>query len=150
MPHRKHPFILCYFLGESPAYWTRVKRLAERTGLRVKVIPVTEEAYCQPFDLCEGLSPEAFLGYLAEAAVVCTDSFHGTVLSTLLQKQFEVFRRYREEDPASRNSRIDHLLRTLELDRDEAEIPWERVSAHLGAMRQEGMAFLRTLVEERA
>lgn len=150
MPHRKHPFILCYFLGESPAYWTRVKRLAERTGLRVKVIPVTEEAYCQPFDLCEGLSPEEFLGYLAEAAVVCTDSFHGTVFSTLLQKQFEVFRRYREEDPASRNSRIDHLLRTLELDRDEAEIPWERVSAHLGAMRQEGMAFLRTLVEEKA
>ena len=150
MPHRKHPFILCYFLGESPAYWTRVKRLAERTGLRVKVIPGTEEAYCQPFDLCEGLSPEEFLGYLAEAAVVCTDSFHGTVFSTLLQKQFEVFRRYREEDPASRNSRIDHLLRTLELDRDEAEIPWERVSAHLGAMRQEGMAFLRTLVEEKA
>lgn len=72
------------------------------------------------------------------------------MFSTLLQKQFEVFRRYREEDPASRNSRIDHLLRTLELDRDEAEIPWERVSAHLGAMRQEGMAFLRTLVEEKA
>lgn len=150
LPHRKHPFILCYFLGESPAYWTRVARLAERTGLRVKVIPITEEGYRQPYDLCEGLSPEEFLGYLAEAAVVCTDSFHSTVFSALLQRQFEVFRRYREDDPASRNSRIDHLLRTLELDRDEGEIPWERVSAHLGAMRQEGLAFLRTLVEEKA
>lgn len=149
LPHRKHPFILCYFLGESPAYWARVKRLAERTGLRVKVIPVTEEGYCQPYDLCEGLSPEEFLGYLAEAAIVCTDSFHGAVFSTLLQKEFEIFRRYREEDPASRNSRIDHLLRALELDRDEGEIPWERVSAHLKELRQEGLTFLRTLVEEK-
>ena len=149
LPHRKHPYILCYFLGESPAYWARVKRLAERTGLRVKVIPVTEEGYRQPYDLCEGLSPEEFLGYLAEAAVVCTDSFHGAVFAALLQREFEIFRRYREEDPASRNSRIDQLLRALELDRDEGEIPWERVSAHLKDMRRQGLDFLRALVEER-
>ena len=113
-----------------------VKRLAERTGLRVKVIPVTEEAYCRPLLTCaKGYPPRRSLATWRRAAVVCTDSFHGTVFSTLLQKQFEVFRRYREEDPASRNSRIDHLLRTLELDRDEAEIPWERVSAHLAQRR---------------
>lgn len=150
LPHRKHPFILCYFLGESAAYWERVKRLADRTGLRVKVIPVTAEGYNQPYDLCDGLSPEEFLGYLAEAAIICTDSFHGAVFAALLQRKFEIFRRYREEDPASRNSRIDQLMRALELDRDEEEIPWERVSAHLKDMRREGIRYLRALVEEQS
>ena len=69
--------------------------------------------------------------------------------AALLQREFEIFRRYREEDPASRNSRIDQLLRALELDRDEGEIPWERVSAHLKDMRRQGLDFLRALVEER-
>ena len=147
-PHRKHPYLLCYFLGESPAYWERVARLQEKTGLRVKVIPLTAEAYRQPYDLCAGLSPEQFLGYLDEAAVVCTDSFHGTVFSTIFQTDFEVFRRDREDDPASRNSRIDNLLRQLELDSDLAEIPWEAVTSHLAEMRREGLAYLASLLEE--
>ena len=147
-PHRKHPYLLCYFLGESPAYWERVTRLQEKTGLRVKVIPLTAEAYRQPYDLCAGLSPEQFLGYLDEAAVVCTDSFHGTVFSAIFQTDFEVFRRDREDDPASRNSRIDNLLRQLALDSDLAEIPWEAVTTHLAEMRREGLAYLASLLEE--
>lgn len=148
LPHRKHPFLLCYFLGENPAYWARVERLKEKTGLRVKVIPLTAEAYRQPYDLCAGLAPEDFLGYIAEAAVVCTDSFHGTVFSTIFQTDFEVFHRDKEGDSTSRNSRIDNLLRRLELDADLAEIPWERVTARLAEMRGEGRAYLQQLVEE--
>lgn len=150
LPGRKHPYVLCYFLGESPEYWQRVERLRERTGLRVKVIPLTAEAYRQPYDLCEGLGPQEFLGYVAEAAVVCTDSFHGTTFSALFQRPFEVFRRDREDDPASRNSRVDHLLRQLGLDQDMEEIPWEDVAARMGAMRRTGLNYLSSLLEEKA
>ena len=92
--------------------------------------------------------PAEFLGLFQNAAYVVTNSFHGTVFSAIFQTDFEVFRRDREDDPASRNSRIDNLLRQLELDSDLAEIPWEAVTTHLAEMRREGLAYLASLLEE--
>lgn len=143
-PGRKHPYLLCYFIGDDPSYWERVERYASKTGLRVKVIPVTENAYRQPYQLADGLSPQEWLGWLDEAAYICTDSFHGAVFASILQRPFSVFRRYRENDPESKNSRIDNLMRELGLDADYDEIPWEQVSARLSAMRQRGMDWLET------
>lgn len=143
-PHRKHPYLLCYFIGDDPSYWERVERYARKTGLRVKVIPVTENAYRQPYMLADGLSPQEWLGWLDEAAFICTDSFHGAVFASILQRPFSVFRRYKENDPESKNSRIDNLMRELGLDADYESIPWEQVSARLSAMRQRGLDWLET------
>lgn len=143
-PHRKRPYLLCYFIGDDPSYWERVERYARKTGLRVKVIPVTENAYRQPYQLADGLSPQEWLGWLDEAAYICTDSFHGAAFASILQRPFSVFRRYREDDPESKNSRIDNLMRELGLDNDDADIPWEQVTAQLSAMRQRGLSWLNT------
>lgn len=143
--HRQQePYLLCYFIGDDPSYWERVERCASETGLQVRVIPVTEQAYRQPYQLADGLSPQAWLGWLDEAAYICTDSFHCAVFASILQRPFTVFRRYREDDPESKNSRIDNLMRELGLDADHEEIPWEQVSARLSAMRQQGMDWLET------
>ena len=147
-PGRKHPYLLCYFIGDDPSYWQRVEAFARKTGLRVKVIPVTENAYHQPYELADGLSPQQWLGWLDEAAYICTDSFHGAAFASILQRPFSVFRRYRDDDPESKNSRIDNLMRELCLDTEGEDIPWEQVSARLANMRRQGQAWLGTALAQ--
>lgn len=149
-PQRKHPYLLCYFIGDDPSYWQRVAAISARTGLRVKVIPVTENAYRQPYDLADGLSPQEWLGWLDEAAYLCTDSFHGAMFASILQTPFAVFRRYRDDDPESKNSRIDNLMRELGLDADDDDIPWEQVAARLDGMRRRGIAWLKASLDSAA
>jgi len=107
------PYVLCYFIGENPAYREKVREISRETGLRVLEIPVTAEGYASGFSLLEGLGPEEFLGAVKGASCFCTDSFHGLVFGTLLGVRTEPLRRYREDDPESKNSRVDHFLRTV-------------------------------------
>ncbi len=107
------PYVLCYFIGENPEYREKVRRISEETGAKVLEIPVTAEGYASGFELLEGLGPEEFLGAVRGAECFCTDSFHGLVFGTLLGVCTEPLRRYREDDPESKNSRIDNFLRLI-------------------------------------
>lgn len=130
MEERK-PYLLCYFIGENPEYWKQVADIQEKTGLTPLVIPVTAESYGQrQFQLLDGAGSEEFLGAVAGAEMLCTDSFHGLAFGTIFQKKVHLIRRYREEDKESKNSRVDHFLR-------------EARSKGLDAMRQEGLAWLQ-------
>ena len=125
------PFLLCYFIGENPIYWDRVRLLWEKTGLEPLVIPVTAESYAQhEFPLLDGAGPEEFLGALAAADLICTDSFHGLAFGTLFEKKVDLIRRYRDADRESKNSRVDHFLREIR-------------AKGLPTMRQEGLDWLR-------
>ena len=125
------PFLLCYFIGNRPEYWSQVGKISESTGLPVKVVPVTADSYHSGWELLDGLTPEGFLGALRSSSLLLTDSFHGLALSTVLGKEAKVFRRYSDEDPESKNSRIDHFRR-------------EVAEEGLLAMRQEGLDWLKT------
>ena len=105
------PYLLCYFIGENARYWKRVRELCRETGLRVLVLPVTGESYRCGYELLDGAGPEDFLGAVSHAALFCTDSFHGLAFGTLFGTRTEVLRRYREDDPDSKNSRVDQFLR---------------------------------------
>ena len=107
------PYILCYFIGENGKYREKVREISRETGLRVLEIPVTAEGYQGGFETLEGIGPEAFLGAVKGAACFCTDSFHGLAFGTLFGVKTELIRRYREDDPESKNSRVDHFLRTV-------------------------------------
>ena len=104
-------YLLCYFIGSNPDYWNRVRLLQEETGLRVIVLPVTAESYRSGFELMDGAGPEEFLAAVRDAACFCTDSFHGLVFGTLFGTRTELIRRYREDDPESKNSRVDQFRR---------------------------------------
>ena len=106
-------YLLCYFIGENETYREKVRQISREKNLRVLEIPVTEEGYASGFERLEGLSPEGFLGAVMGAADFCTDSFHGLVFGTLLGVPTHPIRRYREDDPESKNSRVDHFLRTI-------------------------------------
>lgn len=123
------PYLLCYFIGENPSYWEKVREISGKTGLKPLVIPVTAESYGTEFDILDGAGPEQFLGAAAGAEALCTDSFHGLAFGTIFGKKVELIRRYREEDPESKNSRVDHFLR-------------ETAGKGLDAMRREGLTWL--------
>ena len=105
--------LLCYMIGTNPAYWERVKALRKETGLRVLVLPVTAESYQSGYELLDGAGPEEFLAAVRNAARFCTDSFHGFVFGTLYGTETEVMRRDREDDPESKNSRVDQFKRLI-------------------------------------
>ena len=107
------PYLLCYFIGENESYRDRVLRISRDSGLRILEIPVTAEGYSDGFEKLQGIGPEEFLGAVRGASCFCTDSFHGLVFGTLLGVRTEVLRRYREEDPESKNSRVDNFLRMI-------------------------------------
>ncbi|MBR0512645.1 MAG: polysaccharide pyruvyl transferase family protein [Clostridia bacterium] len=114
------PYLLCYFIGENDAYWDQVRHLELQTGLRVLVMPVTAGSYQSGFQLLDGAGPEEFLGAVKNAAMLCTDSFHGLAFGTIFGVKTELIRRYREDDPESKNSRVDHFRRlTAEKGMDE-------------------------------
>ena len=87
----KSPYMFCYFSGGvSRAFEQYTKSLAELLGLkRVIIMPEWRNAFndstkrydCGPLD---------FLGYLQSASIVCTNSFHGTVFSTIFNRPFVV------------------------------------------------------------
>ena len=107
------PYLLCYFIGENARYWEKVRQLQAETGLRVLVIPVTAESYRSGFEMLGGAGPEGFLGAVRNATCFCTDSFHGLAFGTIFGVRTELIRRYREEDPESKNSRVDQFLRLM-------------------------------------
>lgn len=129
------PYMLCYFIGENPSYWDKVRDISRSTGLRVLVVPVTADSYVQPFDQLDGAGPEAFLGAIRGAELVCTDSFHGLVFATIFEKKAVLIRRYRDEDRESKNSRVDHFLR-------------ESQAKGLETMRKEGLLWLEARLKE--
>ena len=106
-------YLLCYFIGTNRSYREKVRQISRETGLRVLEIPVTAEGYSEGFERLEGLGPEEFLGAVFGASCFCTDSFHGLVFGTLAGVRTEAIRRYRDDDPESKNSRVDHFLRMI-------------------------------------
>ncbi len=127
-------YLLCYFIGENESYRETVRRISNEMGLRVLEIPVTAEGYSSGFEKLEGIGPEEFLGAVRGASCICTDSFHGLVFGTIMGVRTEVLRRYRDEDPESKNSRVDNFLRqTREQGAEE--------------LRKQGIAWLRKHLE---
>lgn len=145
----KDPYILCYFIGDSPAYWERVRAEAERLGCGVVVIPRTQGARDSGYTLAEDVPPQKWLALIAGASLLVTDSFHGAAFAAILNRNCAILRRYREDDPESKNSRIDQLLRHL--DAQSLEQPdWQKVNERLAAQAERGKKWLLDAVSQAA
>ncbi len=142
-------YILCYFIGDSPAYWETVRAIAEREQCTVRVIPRTDGARNAGYPLEEDVPPQRWLALINGAAHVVTDSFHGATFSAILNKHCTIVRRYREDDPESKNSRIDQLLRNLGV--NDLENPdWDVVNGRLAQNAEAAKAWLATAINQAA
>ncbi len=155
-------YIFCYFLGKTVEYRKFAERLKEKTGYKIVSLNHLDEyvkysdkfADEAPFDI----GPSEFLNLIRNAEFVCTDSFHGTVFSLINHKKFFVFRRYKKHSKVSTNSRLNSLLKIVNLsdrmlegeesveDLVEKEIDYEVVDQKLEEFREESKAFLRGAV----
>ncbi len=142
-------YLLCYFIGSSEAYWQTVREIAGCEGLTVRVIPRTEDARRSGHALEEDVPPQKWLALLGGAARIVTDSFHGAAFSAILNRPCTILRRYREDDPESKNSRIDQLLRMLDVSGlDDPD--WTQVNARLAAEAERGKKWLLESVTQAA
>ena len=140
-------YILCYFIGDNPAYWDTVAAVARQENCAVRVIPRTEGARNAGYPLEENVPPQRWLGLINGAAHVVTDSFHGATFSAILNKPCTIVRRYREDDPESKNSRIDQLLRNLGVS-DLNNADWGVVNANLAAKAEYAQAWLVNAINQ--
>ena len=107
------PYILCYFVGTRKTYWKYVKKIQKKTGYKVIVIPINNEAYMNPYEKYVKVSPAEFLWLIKNATIICTDSFHATIFSIQYNKEFYVLKRFLDTDEDSQNGRLVDLLTDL-------------------------------------
>lgn len=140
-------YILCYFIGDNPTYWETVLAVAAQEQCAVRVIPRTEGARNAGFALEEDVPPQRWVGLINGAAHVVTDSFHGATFSALLNRPCTIVRRYREDDPESKNSRIDQLLRNLGVSNLE-NTDWHIVNERLAGNANVAKAWLASAISQ--
>lgn len=115
-PEEKKQYILCYFLGELSAWkYRKIEELQKKGDYELiiianKINDLKYKPYCKI-----NVGPREFIGYIKNAAIICTDSFHGIAFSIIFQKQFYAFLRFKDNEVNSQNSRVYNILETLSL-----------------------------------
>ena len=111
------PYIFAYFLGKDDTGRRQAEKLREQTGC--KIVTVRHMDTYNKVDIDFGdyapyeVGPEEFVNLIRGAEYVCTDSFHGSLLSLMHHKKLMIFSRYAQGSATSKNSRIDSLCENL-------------------------------------
>lgn len=86
-------YIMCYYLGRENAVKFRnaAEKLADKLGLDIYFINVNYGINSYGNNTISDCGPEEFLGYLRNAALVCTNSFHAVALSIRFGVPFFTF-----------------------------------------------------------
>lgn len=152
------PYILEYFLGEKKFHREFAKHLSEITGWKIVAMPVSYlEIENQSIEKIWG-GPSEFLALIKNAAVVCTDSFHGTMFSINFNTSFYSFCKTDDSEKESENSRLysalemfglkDRLVKSHDqLNMDTLNINFEKTNAILEKEREHSMAYLQNMLE---
>ena len=104
---QEKPYLFCYFLGDDLCHRQAAAQYAKAHDLTLVTIPNAagqhhvNDAGFGDVQLAEP-SPEDFLGLIAHADQVFTDSFHASVFSLIFQRQFAVFPRLGHEKMSQR------------------------------------------------
>lgn len=97
------------------------------------------------------VDPAEFVSLFANASLIMTDSFHGTIFSIIFEKPFIAYKR------EQMNSRIDSLLKMFNLNERKIEniakenyfeINYDRKSIILKQEREKSFNYLKTAIEE--
>lgn len=151
-------YIFCYFLGGNMQYRDFANKVSKITGYKLVAIQHMDEfvkgdlkfADIKPYDV----GPGDFLNLVANAEMVLTDSFHGTMFSVYYHTPFFTFNFDVQGSKNSVNSRIDSIMKLLDIgDRRlngtenvseclKKEIDWEPLQSRLDCFRMESEGYL--------
>lgn len=159
-----HKYILCYFLGATAEHKKLARVFADKLGIKLVSILSTESVSDLDLSYADtivtGYGPEKFVNLVRGAEYILTDSFHGVAFSVINNKQFYVFYRTAVGSKNSRNSRIDNILNTWELqsrlilnsasveDFDLTLIDYNKVNKLIQKRREESLLFLSKALED--
>lgn len=141
------PYVVSYFLGRKPDD-IEDKVLSELGD--VQIVHLNDPADREFFSV----DPRDFVGLIANAVFVLTDSFHAAVFSIVFDKRFAVFERDTKEK--SMSSRIQTLLDVFSLEKNkvgrhaslgECSAGGERAGKTVEKKRGEVMDFLSLALE---
>lgn len=104
------PYCLVYFLGSDRGNWKAARAIAQAKGLRLVIVPVFERDKRRRGASSNAIGPAEFLWLVEHAELVCTDSFHGMVFSTVFQRNFVAFERFDPKSRESQNTRVYNFL----------------------------------------
>lgn len=157
-PNVKDKYILCYFLGDRDYYRAYVAQLSKQTGLLVYYIPVSWKDFKKNNNLLWEVGPSEFLGLIANAEYVCTDSFHGTIFSVNFHREVRVFVKHAGNVAGGDNSRLFDILERLGLEKqliteytkgsiiEDSHIDYSHVDELLSAEREKSMRYVESIV----
>lgn len=147
-------YILCYFVGNTVNYWKAVEKIKKQFDKNIVIIPYNADSYAQKGFVNIETGPNEFLWLIKNCSFLCTDSFHATVFANIFNKNYCVFKRFKDTDKASQNSRLETLLDMFNLrerlvdvndnldDIIKNDIKWEHVNKILDKKREESINFL--------
>lgn len=155
----EEPYIVVYFLGEKKEHRQMVDQIRKQTGWKVITLPAAYlEMGQDTYEKVWG-GPAEFLSLIKGAALVCTDSFHGTMFSINFRKNFFTFCKSSDTDETSENSRLYSALdmfglseRIIKGKRDisteELDISYDSVIPILEAQRKKSVEYLEHMLSE--
>lgn len=109
VPEVDYPYILCYILYRPSWLNEYLKKIHNKTGLKIVVIDNSPFRNIFHHKMVRNAGPREFLWLIENAENVITSSFHGTAFATLFNKPF-----YAAVNPNA-PSRISNLLNKLNL-----------------------------------
>lgn len=151
-------YIFCYFLGSNMQYREFANKVAAQTGYKLVAIQHMDEfvkgdldfADVKPYDV----DPGDFVNLIANAEMVLTDSFHGTMFSIYYHTTFYIFNFDVQGSKNSVNSRIDSIIKLLDIgdrrlsgtenveDCLNREIDWVTLQGRVDQFRMESEEYL--------
>jgi hypothetical protein len=155
-PNKKSPYILCYFLGWNKGHREWVEDLKRKTGYRIIVLPFATRDFFWGDEQAFEVGPKEFIGLINNAEIICTDSYHGILFSTNLNKEFYAFLRFKDNDELNQNSRVKNILETLNLENrivkeNQQDLPvdinWNSVNEIINKNRYESINYLKNAIE---
>lgn len=143
-------YVLGYFLTPNPVYINAAKNYTRKMGYEFRML-FTDKSYVAVADNLITAGPVEFLQAIRDAQFVFTDSFHGSIFSSIFKVQFITFKRF-GNTITNQNSRVENLLRMMNIDErfigvedikkiyslDEIDFDktWDRISSHIEDSKQ--------------
>lgn len=165
-PCTDEKYILFYMVGDSKGLKKRMYEQCKSMGYQVYSIGFSKNTYfasdVQYSDfVIKDAGPLQWLGWIAKAEYVFTDSFHGSVFSMIFGKEFWCFERDNPDDSLNENSRLynflsiagleDRLLEydmSLHLKDNRNKIDFESVEQNLSVYRKHSHDFIQTCLKQ--
>lgn len=114
----KEKYIFLYLMGNMKDYSYLIKKVKEDyEGAQVIYIPsnIVEDCF-EDGIACKNVGPSEFLSLIRYSEAVCTDSYHGMLLSIQYEKPFYIMKRKDDSRKHwSSMARIQNVLETLHL-----------------------------------